>query len=143
MRWNRLRLVETQILKEINVTILNLFLRYWLFRGTWVSTNLNLFQMVYFWNFCNEYRKSCDWEILWGRNTLVAFYLQPWMFMSLDQLQRTSWHILIALLYISYLTTPKKILKIDLVCPIVIKRIKSKLKQILTYLPSYAALTRP
>ena len=37
----------------------------------------------------------------------------------------------------------KKILKMDLVCPIVIKRIKTKLKPIANDLCPYAALTRP
>ena len=31
-----------------------------IFFGTWVSTNLNLFRMVYLWNFCNEDWKICD-----------------------------------------------------------------------------------
>ena len=53
----------------------------------WVLTNLNLFRMAYFWNFCNEDWKSCDWEILRRKNTLVALYLHPQKFMSIDQLK--------------------------------------------------------
>ena len=38
---------------------------------------------------------------------------------------------------------PEKILRIDLVCPIVIKRIKTKLKPISNDLCPYGVLTRP
>ena len=81
------------------------------------------------------------------------------MFMSLDQLKRTSRQIYVSknkrsseiwkfvfendghLLYLPYQLSchPQKILKIDLVCPILIEKIKTKLKAVPNDLSPYAA----
>ena len=45
--------------------------------------------------------------------------------------------------HISYLATQKKIFKMDLICPILIKRVKTKFKPISNNLSPYAAFIRP
>ena len=142
--WNKLRLVKTQNSKEISATR-QFICEALIFFETWVLSNLNLFWMVYLWNFCNEYwklviRKYSVGEILW------------WLFIfNLKCLcHKTNWKVLLDkcslkikgllkfgnlswqwyLMYLPYQLSyhPEKILKIDLVCPIVIKRIKTKIE---------------
>ena len=93
---------------------------------------------------------------------MLALNLQPQMFTSLDQLKNASQQIQVenmrsskilkfklkmidicCIYHISYPTTQKKILKMHLVCQIIIKKVKTKLKAMSNEPSPYAALTRP